>query len=134
MDVCLWLLGAKYEPHLLLNLNTPNGAAIEMKRYWVHISPNGRELKSSMFMVSAGMFAPSAANIFVGRLQAEGIRAEMTLSENHVLNHLYGASQDSIEIMVPSIQLERAQEIMAAIQNGDFQLTDEADVGYLEPD
>ena len=105
-----------------------------MKHYWVHTSPNERELKSSVFMVPAGRFTPFEANIFVGRLRAEGIRAEVVSSENHVLNHLYGASQDSIEIMVPSIQLGRAQEVMVAIQNGDYQLTDEADVGFPEPD
>lgn len=105
-----------------------------MKNYWVHISPNERELKSSMFMISAGTFASAEANIFVGRLQAEGIRAELASSDNHVLNHLYGVNQGSVDIMVPSIQLNRTREIMLAIQNGEFQLAEEADVGMPEPD
>ena len=103
-----------------------------MKNYWVHTNPNERQLKSSFLMVSAGRFTPIEANIVVGRLQAEGIRAEVVACENHVLNNLYAINQGSVDMMVPSIQLERALEIIVAIQDGDYQLTDDADVGSSE--
>lgn len=105
-----------------------------MKNYWVNKGPSERQLKSSFLMVSAGRFTPIEANIIVGRIQAEGIRAEAAASEDHVLNHLYAVNQGSVDIMVPNIQLERAQEIIVAIQDGDYRLTDDADVGSSESD
>jgi Putative prokaryotic signal transducing protein len=72
---------------------------------------------------------PMEAQILRGRLEAEGVRAMVADANMVQVNAILAPVIGGVRVLVPQSHLEHAQEIVRAIQRGDYALKDDADAG-----
>lgn len=68
------------------------------------------------------------AHILRARLEAEGILASIADEHLVAMDWFYSNAIGGVRVQVPACELNRALEVLAALQRGDFALGDDADI------
>jgi hypothetical protein len=80
-------------------------------------------------VTAATSLVATDAHILCGCLVAAGVAATVADANLGQTHSLLTAALGGIRILVPEADLQRAQDIIAAFNRGDYQLDDNADVG-----
>ena len=70
----------------------------------------------------ARLFTPIEAHMLQSRLEAEGVPAVVTDAHIVGVNPLLTMAVGGVRVLVPESDIERAREIMRAIERGDYRL------------
>jgi hypothetical protein len=73
------------------------------------------------------------AHILRARLEAEGLLA--SIADEHLvsMDWFYSNAIGGVRVQVPACELARAQEVLAALRRGDYQLDEEIDDDSSDP-
>ena len=108
------LLGAALAQHL--------ESGVELERL------PGRDL-----VVAAKYLIPTHAYLVQGCLAAAGIPAVVADANHAQADQLIAPAMGGVRILVPQAYLAQTAEVLAALERGDFTLSDDADVGPPVP-
>jgi len=82
-------------------------------------------------VVVARRSTPTEAHILQARLHAAGLPAVVTDAGLVQANSLLTVAVGGVRVLVPEAFVEEALELVAALERGDLELDDDADVGKL---
>jgi hypothetical protein len=82
-------------------------------------------------VVVARCSTPSEAHVLQACLHAAGVPAALTDAGLVQANSLLTVAVGGVRVLVPQKFVEQAHEVVAALERGDFQLDDDADVWKL---
>jgi hypothetical protein len=68
------------------------------------------------------------AHILRSRLEAEGILASIADEHLVAMDWFYSNAIGGVRVQVPACELDQARAVLAALQRGDYELADDADV------
>jgi hypothetical protein len=68
------------------------------------------------------------AHILRARLEAEGLMASIADEHLVAMDWFYSMAIGGVRVQVPVCELSQAREILKALQRGDYELRDDADV------
>jgi hypothetical protein len=72
------------------------------------------------------------AHILRARLEAEGLLASIADEHLVAMDWFYSNAIGGVRVQVPACELDRAREILTALQRGDYELHDDADTAADE--
>lgn len=81
------------------------------------------------FVLVARFATPIEAHVLQSRLVAEGVPAIVADAHMVGANPFLSIAVGGVRVLVPESHLDRADEIVKAVQRGDYALDDQADVG-----
>jgi len=89
---------------------------------------DGEELPGRDLFIVAQYLVPTEAHLAQGCLAASGIPAVVADDNLAQAYSLIAPAMGGVRVLVPASFVQQAQEVLAAMERGDFALRDDADV------